>query len=44
MPIEKNVKRKGKEHFTYLEALGHLLCGIYLHGLKIKNHLEEKEK
>ena len=28
MPVEKNVKRKVKEHFTYLEALGRLLCGI----------------
>ena len=28
MPVEKNVKRKEKEHFTYLEALGRLLCGI----------------
>ena len=28
MPVEKNEKAKGNEHFTYLEALGRLLCGI----------------
>ena len=28
MPVENNKKAKGNEHFTYLEALGRLLCGI----------------